>query len=114
MRKLLLPVFGLLYAATLAQAELASEKQPIEITATGDTNYQDGLATAHGNVAIHAGESDIYADSAQYNPKTREVFAEGHVRIYRETGGLFVGDRAIYNIDNKKNKETKMPTEHST
>jgi LPS-assembly protein len=110
MRKLLLPIFGLLCAATLAQAELATEKQPIEITATGDTNYQDGLATAHGNVAIHAGDSDIYADSAQYNPKTREVFAEGHVRIYRATG-LFVGDRAIYNIDTKKIQAVEMRTD---
>jgi LPS-assembly protein len=110
MRKLLLPVFGLLCAVTLVQAELASEKQPIEITATGDTNYKDGLATAHGNVAIHSGDSDIYADSAQYNPKTREVFAEGHVRIYRETG-LFVGDRAIYNIDTKKIQAVEMRTD---
>jgi lipopolysaccharide export system protein LptA len=110
MRKLLLPIFGLLCAATLAQAELASEKQPIEITATGDTNYQNGLATAHGNVAIHAGDSDIYADSAQYNPKTREVFAEGHVRIYRTTG-LFVGERAIYNIDTKKIQAVEMRTD---
>jgi LPS-assembly protein len=110
MRKLLLPVFGLLCAATLAQAELASQKQPIEITATGDTNYKDGLATAHGNVAIHAGDSDIYADSAQYNPKTREVMAEGHVRIYRATG-LFVGDRAIYNIDTKQIKAVEMRTD---
>jgi LPS-assembly protein len=110
MRKLLLPIFGLLCAATLAQAELATEKQPIEITATGDTNYQNGLATANGNVAIHAGDSDIYADSAQYNPKTREVFAEGHVRIYRATG-LFVGDRAIYNIDTKKIQAVEMRTD---
>ncbi len=60
MRKLLLPVFGLFCAASLAPAEMVSPKQPIEITATGDTNYQDGIATAHGNVAIHAGDSDIY------------------------------------------------------
>ena len=53
MRKLFLPIFGLLCAASLAQGELASQKQPIEITASGDTNYQDGVATAHGNVAIH-------------------------------------------------------------
>ena len=112
MRKLLLPVFGLLSAAVLAQAELASEKQPIEITATGDTNYQDGLATAHGNVAIHTGDSDIYADSAQYNPKTREVVVEGHVRIYR-AAGLFVGDRAIYNIDTKKIQAVSMRTDKS-
>ncbi|HEX7517024.1 MAG TPA: LPS assembly protein LptD [Chthoniobacterales bacterium] len=112
MRKLLSPIFGLLCAATLVQAELAAEKQPIEITATGDTNYQNGLATAHGNVAIHAGDSDIYADSAQYNPKTREVFAEGHVRIYRATG-LFVGDRAIYNIDTKKIQAVEMRTDRA-
>lgn len=114
MRKLLLPIFGLLCAATLAQAELASEKQPIEITATGDTNYQNGLATAHENVAIHAGDSDIYADSAQYNPKTREVFAEGHVRIYRTIGlttDLFVGERAIYNLDTKKIQAVEMRTD---
>src|SRR5664279_4560403 len=110
MRKLLLPVFGLLCAATLAQAELAPQKQPIEITATGDTNYKDGLATAHGNVVIHSGDSDIYADNVQYNPKTREVFAEGHVRIYRATG-LFVGERAIYNIDTKQIKAVEMRTD---
>ncbi len=112
MRKLLLPVFGLLCAAILAQAELAPEKQPIEITATGDTNYQDGLATAHGNVAIHTGDSDIYADSAQYNPKTREVVVEGHVRIYR-AAGIFVGDRAIYNIDTKKIQAVAIRTDKS-
>jgi len=110
MRKLLLPVFGLLCAATLARAELTPQKQPIEITATGDTNYKDGLATAHGNVVIHSGDSDIYADSVQYNPKTREVFAEGHVRIYRVTG-LFVGERAIYNIDTKQIKAVEMRTD---
>jgi lipopolysaccharide export system protein LptA len=110
MRKLLLPIFGLLCAATLAQAELASQKQPIEITATGDTNYQDGIATAHGNVAIHAGDSDIYCDSARYDPKTREVLAEGHVRIYRATG-LFIGDRAIYNIDTKEIQAVQMRTD---
>ena len=112
MRKLLLPVFGLFCTVMLAQAELVSEKQPIEITATGNTNYQDGLATAHGNVAIHTGDSDIYADSAQYNPKTREVVVEGHVRIYGATT-LFVGDRAIYNIDTKKIQAVTMRTDKS-
>ena len=110
MPKLLLPILGLLCAATLARAELASEKQPMEITATGDTNYENGLATAHGDVAIHTGDSDIYADSAQYNPKTREVIAEGHVRIYRATG-LFVGEHAIYNIDTQKIQAVAMRTD---
>jgi hypothetical protein len=112
MRKLLLPIFGLLCAATVAQAQLASEKQPIEITSTGDTNYKDGIATAHGNVAIHAGDSDIYADSARYNSKTREILVEGHVRIYRATG-LFVGDRAIYNVDTKEIRAVDMRTDRT-
>lgn len=110
MRKLFLPILGLLCAATLAQAQLASEKQPIEITATGDTNYKDGIATAHGNVVIHSGDSDIYADSARYNSKTREILVEGHVRIYRATG-LFVGDRAIYNVDTKEIRAVDMRTD---
>ena len=110
MRKLLLPVFGLLCTAALAQAELVSEKQPIEITATGNTNYQNGLATANGNVAIHTGDCDIYADSAQYNPTTREVLVEGHVRIYR-ANSIFVGERAIYNIDTKKIQAVTMRTD---
>ena len=112
MLKLFLPVFGLLCTAILVRAELVSEKQPVEITATGDTNYQNGLATAHGNVAIHTGDSDIYADSAQYNPQTREITVEGHVRIYRATS-LFVGDRAIYNVDTKKIQAVAMRTDKS-
>ncbi len=110
MRELLLPVLGLFCAASLAKAELATEKQPVEITATGNTNYQDGVATAHGNVAIHSGDSDIYADSVRYNPKTREILAEGNVRIYRATT-LFVGERAIYNIDTKKVQAVDVRTE---
>lgn len=110
MRQLFLPILGLLCAATLAQAQLASEKQPIEITATGDTNYKDGIATAHGNVVIHSGDSDIYADSARYNSKTREILVEGHVRIYRATG-LFVGDRAVYNVDTKEIRAVDMRTD---
>ena len=111
MRRLILPVFGLVCAASLAgAAEVGTEKQPIEINATGDTNYQNGIATAHGNVAIHAGDADIYADSVRYDPKTHELFAEGNVRIYR-TAGLFVGDRAIYNTETKKIQAVAMRTD---
>ena len=48
----------------------------------------------------------------RYNPKTREVLVEGHVRIYRATG-LFVGDRAIYNIDTKQIQAVEMRTDKS-
>src|ERR1044072_3107781 len=110
MRRLFLLIFGLLTAASLARAELGTQQQPLEITASGATNYQGGIATAHGNVAVHAGDADIYADSVRYNPKTHEVLAEGNVRIYR-TQGLFVGDRAIYNTETKKIQAVAMRTD---
>ncbi len=110
MRRLLLQVFGLFCAYSWAFGQAGTEKQPIEITATGDTNYQDGLGTAHGNVAIHTGDADIYSDAATYNPKTHDIFAEGHVRIYR-TAGIFVGDRAIYNTETKAIQAVNMKTD---
>jgi LPS-assembly protein len=111
MRRLILPILGLVCAASLASAaEVGTEKQPIEITAAGSTSYDGGIARAHGNVAIHAGDADIYADSATYNPQTHDVIAEGHVRIYRATG-LFVGDRAIYNTETKEIKAVNIRTD---
>lgn len=103
-------VLGGICACASAFGQAGTEKQPMEITATGDTNYEDGLATAHGNVAIHTGDADIYADSAKYNPKTHEVIAEGHVRIYR-TAGIFVGERAIYNTESKEIKAVNIKTD---
>jgi lipopolysaccharide assembly outer membrane protein LptD (OstA) len=110
MRRLFLTIFCLCSAAALSQAEVGTEKQPMEITSSGSTNYVNGLATAHGDVTIHAGDADIYADSATYNPKTHEVVAEGHVRIYRTTG-LFVGDKAIYNTDTKEIRAVDIKTD---
>jgi lipopolysaccharide export system protein LptA len=102
MRRLIFSILGLICIAPLARAaEVGTEKQPIEITASGNTSYDGGIARASGNVAIHAGDADIYADSATYNPQTHDIAAEGNVRIYRASG-LFVGDRAIYNTETKK------------
>jgi LPS-assembly protein len=110
MRRLLLPVFGLLCACSWAFGQIGTEKQPVEITAAGDTNYENGLATAHGNVAIHAGDADIYSDKATYNPKTHDIVAEGHVRIYRTTG-TFIGERAIYNTETKVIRAVDIKTD---
>ena len=82
----------------------------MEITSSGETKYENGIATAHGDVAIHTGDADIYADSARYNPTTHEVIAEGHVRIYR-TVGTFVGERAIYNTETKQIKAVDIKTD---
>jgi len=110
MRRLLLPFFALLCACSSAFGQAGTEKQPMEITASGDTNYENGIATAHGNVAIHTGDADIYADSVRYDPKTHDVLAEGNVRIYRTTG-TFVGDRAIYNTETKAIQAVEMKTD---
>ena len=96
-------LFFLVFAVARAGAiELETPKnQPIEITSTGETRYEDGIAIAHGNVAIHFGDTDIYSDSARYNSKTHEVFAEGHVRIYREAT-FYRAERGVYNVDTKE------------
>src|SRR6266568_4037396 len=86
------------------------ENSPIEITSTGETSYEDGLATARDNVAIHVGDTDIYADYAQYNSRTHEVQAEGHVRIYRDVD-LYLAESGVYNIDTKQIRATNMRTE---
>jgi len=106
-----------LFAALLLTAEFASgaietpKNQPIEITSTGQTTYENGLATARDNVAIHIGDTDIYSDFAQYNSQKHEVFVEGHVRIYRDVS-LYTGERAVYNIDTKEIRAEEMRSQY--
>jgi lipopolysaccharide assembly outer membrane protein LptD (OstA) len=95
--------FLLLVAAgrvSAAEFEAPQKDQPIEITSTGETRYENGIAIAHGNVAIHFGDTDIYADSARYDSHRREVSAEGNVHIYRENK-LYIAERGTYNLDTK-------------
>jgi len=110
MRKPVRLFFMLLLIAGFARGAIKTpENAPIEITSTGETSYENGLATARDNVAIHVGDTDIYADYAQYNSRTHEVLAVGHVRIYRDIS-LYIADRGIYNIDTKKIRATNMRT----
>ncbi len=88
------------------------ENQPVEITASGETTYQNGVATARDNVAIHIGDTDIYADFAQYNSQTHEVSAEGHVRIYRDVN-LYLAEHGVYNLDTKEVRTSNMRTEYN-
>src|SRR5213082_1897685 len=111
MRTPVLLIATFLASASLIRGEIKTpENAPIEITSTGETSYENGLATARDNVAIHVGDTDIYADYAQYNSRTHEVLAVGHVRIYRDIS-LYIADRGIYNIDTKKIRATNMRTE---
>src|SRR5262249_58013004 len=74
------------------------------------TTYENGLATARDNVAIHIGNTDIYADYAQYNSSTHDVTLRGHVRIYRDIS-LYIADSGVYNTETKKIRAINGRTE---
>jgi lipopolysaccharide export system protein LptA len=102
MRTLVLLLAALVASAGLIRGEIKTPQNvPIEITSTGETTYENGFATARGNVAIHLGNTDIYADYAQYNSATHDVDLRGHVRIYRDTS-LYVAESGVYNTETKK------------
>jgi LPS-assembly protein len=136
MRKPVLLLSALLASIGFVRGEIKTkENVPIEITSTGETTYENGLATARDNVAIHVGDTDIYADYAQYNSSTHEVELRGHVRIYRDTPtatvpnpnkhnankhndeesdhnvSFYLADSGIYNVDTKQIRATNMRTE---
>jgi LPS-assembly protein len=111
MRTLVFLIATLLASAGLIQGEIKTpDKAPIEITSTGETTYENGLATARDNVAIHIGNTDIYADYAQYNSTTKDVELRGHVRIYRDVS-VYIAESGIYNTETKKIKALNARTE---
>jgi hypothetical protein len=111
MRSLVLLLAGLLASAGLIYGEIKTpDNGPIEITSTGQTTYENGMATARDNVVIHIGNTDIYADYAQYNSSTHDVELRGHVRIYRDAS-LYNADSGIYNTETKKIRAITARTE---
>jgi LPS-assembly protein len=111
MRTLVLLLALVLTSAGLMRGEIKTPQNvPIEITSTGETTYENGLATARDNVAIHIGNTDIYADWAQYNSITHDVELRGHVRIYRDSS-LYLAESGIYNTDTKKIRALNARTE---
>jgi lipopolysaccharide export system protein LptA len=111
MRTPLLLLAALFASAGLIRGEIKTpENVPIEITSTGETTYENGMATARDNVAIHIGNTDIYADYAQYNTTTHEVELKGHVRIYRDIS-LYVTEHGFYNTETKKIRANNGRTE---
>src|SRR5947207_1264576 len=112
MRTLVWGFFLMFLAAGMAGAAAnVSDHEPVEITSTGETTYENGIATARDNVAIHVGDTDIYGDFAQYNSRTHEVSVEGHVRIYRDVT-MYVAERGVYNIETKQIRTSNVRTEY--
>src|SRR2546421_2390930 len=111
MRTQVLLIATLLASAGLIQGEIKTpENAPIEITSTGETTYENNVATARDNVAIHVGDTDIYADYAQYNLNTHDVELRGHVRIYRGVT-FYLADSGVYNVDTKQVRAINAKTE---
>ena len=111
MRTLVRGFFLMFLAAGMAGAAAnVSDHEPVEITSTGETTYENGIATARDNVAIHVGDTDIYGDFAQYNSRTHEVSVEGHVRIYRDVS-VYLAERGVYNIETKQIRTSNARTD---
>ena len=111
MRTLVWGFFLMFLAAGMAGAAAnVSDHEPVEITSTGETTYENGIATARDNVAIHVGDTDIYGDFAQYNSRTHEVSVEGHVRIYRDVS-VYLAERGVYNIETKQIRTSNARTD---
>jgi LPS-assembly protein len=112
MRTLVRGIFFMVLAAGMAgAANNLSNHEPVEITSSGETTYENGVATARDNVAIHIGDTDIYGDFAQYNSRTHEVSVEGHVRIYRDVN-IYVAERGVYNIETKQIRTSNVRTDY--
>ena len=86
--------------------------KPVEITADGDTRFENGVAVADNNVQIHYNGTAIYADHAEYNPDTRDVLLLGNVRIY-SGDSLFNGQRAFYNLETKQMRALEFDGSHT-
>jgi LPS-assembly protein len=111
MRTLVLLLAAIVASAGFIRGEISTPQNvPMEITSTGETTYENGLATARDNVAIHIGNTDIYADYAQYNPSTHDIDLRGHVRIYREAS-LYIAESGVYNTETKRIRALTARTE---
>jgi len=101
MRKFILSLF---FVASLSavHAQFGSfGDKPIEITADGNTRFEEGVAIAEDNVQIHYGKYDIYCDYAEYNPDTRDVLLVGNIRLYTPDQVL-TGQRSLFNLETKQ------------
>lgn len=107
---LIFPLFLALGVPLRAQFGNFSDK-PVEITADGDTRFENGTAVADKNVQIHYSGISIYADHAEYNPDTRDVLLVGNVRIYSGED-LFNGQRVFYNLETKQTRALEFDGSH--
>jgi LPS-assembly protein len=95
---LLFSFFGLTSLAAAQQVRAHSGKGgDVEIYARGPQQKKGDVFIADDDVDIHYGEQRLQADHAEYNEKTSESFARGHVRFDYNNEHL-EADEAHYNV----------------
>jgi LPS-assembly protein len=90
---------GLLASATLAQqARLPIKTGGVaELSSSGPQRHEGDLYIADGDVDIRYGDSRLRADHVEYNEKTSEALARGHVQFDFENQHMDA-DEAHYNV----------------
>lgn len=101
----------LMASSAFAQA-VNFNNNPVEITADGNTRFENGIALAENNVQIHYNGISIYCNRAEYNPETHDVLLMGNVRIYNGNT-LFTAERALYNLETKQTRGLEIQGELS-
>lgn len=93
-------IWLLVGAALLAGPVGGAEREPVEVEAERLTfEQQDGqrITVAEGNVLVRYQQTTVQAERVRYNAATREVWAEGKVRLTRERQE-WVSDSIYYNF----------------
>jgi len=108
MRKFLLGLCAAAAAMPCAVAQFGNfGDTPVEITADGNTRFDQGVAIAEDNVQIHYGDYSIFCDYAEYNPDTRDVLLVGNIRFYTPNQ-LLTAQRALFNLETKQMRALEL------
>lgn len=85
----------------------SKDKEKKEIILDGDEiEYSTDTKnmSAKGNVVVLYGETRLSCDKLTGNSTTKDVQAEGHVRLDDKTG-IIEGEKIIYNFESKKRRD---------
>jgi len=102
LRAILLVVFGLLWLGSDLRAQEAPEIEIEPLTDQGWVEYNynvtNNTALGHNGVIVRYQGTVLTAEEAQLNEQTKEVSAQGEVRIEHEDQ-IWVGQQITYNFD---------------
>lgn len=84
---------------------VAANNGPLMVDIKSDeSTFENGIALAKGHVVLKYKGLTINADTIEYDPKTENVSAEGHVRVENKDGQIvttMVAEKLTYNLNAK-------------